>query len=144
MEDVVDVPGGAVSAVGLAERIADMHAGRGDGPSLPGEFRRTTVLAPTVGDGLWTAGSGGVRRVFVFTGEEAFGPFAKERAADRPDGRWDHLTVHGARLLDAVIPALDVPAGVVVDVAGPYPLFFPPLTGIVPGSAAPDGRGQSR
>ncbi|MFD7988014.1 hypothetical protein ACFV4M_32225 [Kitasatospora indigofera] len=106
--------GGAVSAVGLAERIADMHAGRGDGPSLLGEFRRTTVLAPTVGDGFWTAGSGGVRWVFVFTGEESFSRFAKARAADRPDGGWDYLTVHGARLLDAVIPALDLPAGVVV------------------------------
>ncbi|WP_324290409.1 hypothetical protein [Streptomyces sp. H27-H1] len=45
----------------------------------------------------------------------------------------------GARLVDAVGPVADRPAGVVVNVAdGEGAMFFPPVAGIVPDANAVD------
>ncbi|MFI6448119.1 hypothetical protein [Kitasatospora sp. NPDC050543] len=64
--------------------------------------------------------------------------------ADAANAGWPYVTVHGARLLDIAVPAVGVPAGVVLDVAGPSPAFLPPVTGIVPDSVAVDrARGGS-
>nr|MDT0527358.1 AMP-binding protein [Streptomyces sp. DSM 41633] len=48
-------------------------------------------------------------------------------------------TFRGARLLDEVIPAMGVPAGVAVNVADPDgSMLFPPVVGIVPDAVAVD------
>lgn len=56
------------------------------------------------------------------------------------DGReWPYLAMLGARLLDAVVPMSDRPAGVAVNVAdGDGSMLFPPVAGIVPDAFAVD------
>jgi hypothetical protein len=99
------------------------------------EFRRALVLAPVEGDGLLATDFGGVRWLHAFTGEPALSRFAVARGmvegAEVP-----YMTVYGARLLDVVVSAVGVPAGVVVDVVGPSPLLLPPVAGIVPDAVA--------
>ncbi|MCM2413121.1 hypothetical protein [Streptomyces sp. RKAG290] len=133
----------------LAERIADQRAGVGDPRALLGELRRALVLVPLDGGGLWTAESGGVRWVCGFTDEAALARFAQARSsldagggtghtadAGRP---WEFAELRGARLLDEIVPAMGVPAGVAVNIADPDgSMLFPPVTGIVPDAAAVD------
>ncbi|RCG20730.1 hypothetical protein DTL70_20850 [Streptomyces diacarni] len=102
------------------------------------------------GDRLMSAGYGGVRWIFAFTDEAALARFTEERAAAREGapGRhgepaagepWTYVSVLGARLLDAVIPALGGPAGVAVNAAdGDGSMLFPPVRGIVPDGVAVD------
>ncbi|UNS98432.1 hypothetical protein MMF93_19735 [Streptomyces tubbatahanensis] len=102
------------------------------------------------GDRLMSAGYGGVRWIFAFTDEAALARFAEERAGAREGapGRhgepaagepWTYVSVLGARLLDAVIPALGGPAGVAVNAAdGDGSMLFPPVRGIVPDEVAVD------
>ncbi len=40
-----------------------------------------------------------------------------------------YLTVRGDRLLDVAVPALGVPGGIAVDVAGEAPMLFPVVEG---------------
>ncbi|MER5275234.1 hypothetical protein ABT025_05695 [Streptomyces sp. NPDC002809] len=127
----------------LAERIADQRAGVGDPRALLGEFRRALVLVPLDGGGLWTAAFGGVRWVCGFTDEAALARFAQARnALDGAGGAgrsWEFAELRGARLLDEVVPAMGVPAGVAVNIADPDgSMFFPPVTGIVPDGASVD------
>lgn len=139
--------------VALADRIAERRAGVGDPRALVGELRRSLVLVPCDGGGLWTAEFGGVRWVCGFTDEAALARFAEERAVVEGAGAalrsWEYATFRGARLLDEVIPAMGVPAGVAVNVADPDgAMLFPPVVGIVPDAVAvdadaPDG-GQER
>ncbi|NBM15347.1 hypothetical protein, partial [Streptomyces sp. GC420] len=96
----------------LAERIAERRDGRGDPRALVGELRRSVVLVPFAGGGLWTADLGGVRWICAFTDEEALARFA--RARDRGDAResgrpWEFAELRGARLLDEIIPAMGGP-----------------------------------
>lgn len=80
---------------------------------------------------------GGVRWIYAFTGEESLARFAHARGDG--DRAWDYVCVLGARLVDAVIPALDAPAGVAVDVADEDgSMLFPPVAGIVPDACAVD------
>ncbi|MEV4558188.1 SseB family protein [Kitasatospora sp. NPDC049285] len=128
-------------AVELAARAAELGTDRYDPAALLGEFRRSAVLVPVTGEGgWWAADAGGIRWIHAFSGEEAFSRFAVER-----DGRagveWSYVSVYGARLLDVAVPAAPVPTGVVLDVAGPAPAFFPPVRGIVPDAAALAGAG---
>ncbi|MEV0266269.1 hypothetical protein AB0I49_33680 [Streptomyces sp. NPDC050617] len=63
--------------------------------------------------------------------------------SDGPDGSggvadWEYRTVLGARLLDVVVPAVGVPAGVALDVGSERPMMFPPVVGIVPDAVAVD------
>ncbi|MFB7274996.1 hypothetical protein [Streptomyces sp. NPDC056244] len=126
----------------LVERIAERRAGVGDPRALVGELRRALVLVPLVGGGLWTAELGGVRWVCGFTDEAALARFAKAR--DGGDGQvsgreWEFAEIRGARLLDEVIPAMGVPAGVAVNIADPDgSMLFPPVVGIVPEAVAVD------
>ncbi|MGP3981413.1 SseB family protein [Streptomyces sp. KR80] len=109
---------------------------------LLGEFRRTAVLVPLVdGDGLWSAESAGLRWIYAFTDE---GALARWAAARGEGGReWAYRRILGARLLDAVIPAVGVPCGVAVDVAdGVDAVLFPPVAGIVPDAVAVDAPGM--
>ncbi|MGW3626545.1 hypothetical protein [Streptomyces sp. NPDC000880] len=126
----------------LAERIAERRAGVGDPRALVGELRRTLVLVPFDGGGLWTAELGGVRWVCGFTDEEALARFARARdgGGGRETGRsWEFAEVRGARLLDEIIPAMGVPAGVAINIADPDgSMVFPPVVGIVPDAVAVD------
>ncbi|WP_411116232.1 hypothetical protein [Streptomyces sp. 058-1L] len=127
----------------LADRIAERRAGVGDPRTLVGELRRALVLVPFDGRGLWTAEFGGVRWVCGFTDEAALARFAEERSviegAEVASRSWEYATFRGARLLDEVIPAMGVPAGVAVNVADPDgSMLFPPVVGIVPDAVAVD------
>ncbi|WSE05399.1 hypothetical protein OG574_19755 [Streptomyces sp. NBC_01445] len=106
--------------------------------ALLGEFRRTAVLLPLSDDGLPLAGDfGGVRWLYTFSDEAALARFAAARGA--ADQEWAYERVLGARLLDAVAPALRVPCGMAVDVASPGDeLLLPPICGVVPDTVAVD------
>ncbi|MFI8963407.1 hypothetical protein ACIGO8_14985 [Streptomyces sp. NPDC053493] len=130
----------------LAERIAERRSGQGDPRDMVGELRRAVVLVPVDAGGLWTAELGGVRWICAFTGEEALARFARARGGHRdahdgagqPD-EWEYAALRGARLLDEIVPAMGVPAGVAVDIAEPEgSMFFPPVVGIVPDAVAVD------
>ncbi|PZT77962.1 MULTISPECIES: hypothetical protein [unclassified Streptomyces] len=125
----------------LADRIADQRAGVGDPRALLGEFRRALVLVPLVDGGLWTAEFGGVRWVCGFTDETALARFAQGRGsvdgAEAAGRSWEFAELRGARLLDEVVPAMGVPAGIAVNIADPEgSMFFPPVAGIVPDAVA--------
>ncbi|MEU8838800.1 SseB family protein [Streptomyces roseus] len=127
----------------LTAEIAAIRGGGGDPARLVGEFRRTALFVPlAVGDdgshdGLMSAVTGGIRWFYAFTDERALARFAVARAdADRS---WEYLSILGARLTDAVIPMVDGPAGVAVNVADEDgSMFFPPVSGIVPDAYAVD------
>jgi hypothetical protein len=127
--------------VELAEEIAAVRAGRGEPAALIGEFRRTAVLVAVADGGLMSAVYGGVRWLYAFTDEAALARFALARGA-RPGEAWEYRSVLGARLLDAVMPALEGPAGVAVNVADEDgSMMFPPVRGVVPDAAAVDAVG---
>ncbi|MFB7236576.1 hypothetical protein ACFCXK_17550 [Streptomyces sp. NPDC056269] len=136
----------------LAERIAERRAGLGDPRDLVGELRRALVLVPVDSGGLWTAEFGGVRWICAFTDEAALARFARARGAAGGDaGRetgetgeaWEFAELRGARLLDEIVPALGVPAGVAVDIADPDgAMAFPPVRGIVPDDVAIDAQAE--
>lgn len=125
-----------------------------------GEFRRALVRVPLDRGGLWTAEFGGVRWVCGFTDEAALARFAQARSsvdgAEAVGRSWEFAELRGARLLDEIIPAMGVPAGVAVNVADPDgSMLFPPVTGIVPdavavdredteGAAVPQGLGEGQ
>ncbi|MFF7728336.1 hypothetical protein [Streptomyces sp. NPDC008001] len=122
----------------LTDEIRALHAEEGRPAALVGRFRRTAVLVPSDGqDGLWSVEYGGIRWICAFTDETALGRFALAQGADGSSD-WTYRTVLGARLLDVVVPGVGVPAGVALDVAGPYPALFPPVVGIVPDAYAVD------
>ncbi|MFD7897549.1 hypothetical protein [Streptomyces sp. NPDC059743] len=132
----------------LEERIAERRAGTGDPRALVGELRRALVLVPFDGGGLWTAELGGVRWICGFTDEAALARFARVRdqrdQRDQGDGQlagreWEFAELRGARLLDEIVPAMGVPAGVAVNIADPDgSMLFPPVAGIVPEAVAVD------
>ncbi|MCF3103822.1 hypothetical protein IPZ58_19830 [Streptomyces roseoverticillatus] len=134
------------SSTALTDEIRALHAEEGRPAALVGWFRRTAVLVPSDSqDGLWSAEYGGIRWIYAFTDEAALGRFALAQGADgTADGAasgtadWAYRTVLGARLLDVVVPAVGVPAGVALDVGGPQPVLFPPVVGIVPDAYAID------
>ncbi|KOT37788.1 hypothetical protein ADK41_18535 [Streptomyces caelestis] len=110
-------------------------------------MRRSVLLVPAVGGGLWSARSGGVRWVCAFTDEVALARFALLHGpGDRP---MDYAALLGARIVDEIVPGLDEPAGLAVDIATEDgAMFFPPVTGVVPDTAAVDaeveGNGRGR
>ncbi|MFI0779515.1 SseB family protein [Streptomyces sp. NPDC021212] len=121
----------------LVEHIAAVRDGSGDPAAMVGEFRRTAVLVPLVDDDFMTATYGGIHWIYAFTDELALARFAEVRGAAREE--WEFATVLGARLLDVMVPALDGPAGVALDVADEDgSMMFPPVKGIVPDEVAVD------
>ncbi|MFD4027117.1 hypothetical protein ACFWRV_26940 [Streptomyces sp. NPDC058576] len=128
--------------MGLTEEIVAMRDGSGHSGRLLGEFRRTALLVPLSGDqdgGLMSGWQGGVRWIYAFTDEEALARFAEARGAGAGAREWEFLSILGARLVDAVIPTVDGPTGVVVDVADEdASMLFPPVVGIVPDRCAVD------
>ncbi|MCT2589107.1 hypothetical protein LHJ74_04005 [Streptomyces sp. N2-109] len=142
----------------LPDEIAARRAGVGEPAVLVGEFRRAAVLVPLLDDGLMSAEYGGIRWIYAFTGEASLSRFLQGLApaaapatpADpvdpaAPSGPGapavpgDYVSVLGARLLDSVIPSLDGPTGVAIDVADrDASMLLPPARGIVPDSCALD------
>ncbi|AXE28310.1 hypothetical protein C0216_33230 (plasmid) [Streptomyces globosus] len=124
----------------LAAEIAEYRQGRAVPARVVGEFRRAVLLVPYADapDGaLMSAVSGGIRWLYAFTDEEALARFAVARG--EADREWPYLAVLGARLADAVVPAVEGPAGVAVNVAdADGSMLFPPVAGIVPDAAAVD------
>ncbi|MFD3467742.1 hypothetical protein ACFWWM_15460 [Streptomyces sp. NPDC058682] len=125
-ENAADVDAGAAREAVL-ERLAD--------------FRSRAVLVPLdERGGLWTAELGGLDWICAFSGLETLARFAEARG--EAEREWPYRRIVGARLLDEVIPALDFPCGVALDVAGPRGIVFPPVRGLVPDGAALDGDGR--
>ncbi|MFI2346271.1 hypothetical protein ACH492_04240 [Streptomyces sp. NPDC019443] len=124
----------------LTEEIAAYRDGRGEPGRLVGEFRRTVLLAPLAAGadgGLMSAVQGGVRWLYAFTDEAALARFTQARGAG--DREWEYLSILGARLVDAIVPMVDGPAGVAVNVADDDgSMLFPPVLGIVPEACAVD------
>ncbi|MGW6690626.1 SseB family protein [Streptomyces sp. NPDC054961] len=126
----------------LTREIAAIRGGSGDPARLVGEFRRAVLLVPLedgADGGLMSAVSGGIRWIYAFTDEEALGRFAAARGEADAGREWEFLSVLGARLVDAVVPMAEGPAGVAVNVADAEgSMFFPPVAGIVPDGSAVD------
>ncbi|MFF7328568.1 hypothetical protein [Streptomyces sp. NPDC008150] len=121
----------------LAERIGERRDGVGDPRALVGELRRAVLLVPLVGGELWAEWAGGIRWVCAFTGEVALARFALARGEGQVP--WDYAALLGARIVDEIVPVLDGPTGIAVDVATEGgAMFFPPVTGIVPDAVAVD------
>ncbi|MFF0478336.1 hypothetical protein [Streptomyces sp. NPDC004284] len=124
----------------LQEEIDTVRAGGGRPERMVGEFRRTVLLAPVEDGGIMSGKWGGVRWVYAFTGEDALARFVVARGAD-PAAELEYVAILGARLLDEVVPSLDGPTGVAVDVADEErSMLFPPVSGIVPDAVAVDVR----
>lgn len=121
----------------LAQRIAERRRGDDDPRALVGEMRRSVLLVPVAGGGLWSVPSGGVRWICAFTDEAALARFALHHGSgDQP---MDYAALLGARIVDEIVPALDGPAGLAVDIATEDgSMFFPPVAGIVPDEVAVD------
>ncbi|GAA1500741.1 hypothetical protein GCM10009787_78890 [Streptomyces bangladeshensis] len=126
--------------------IADQQESPSDGAGrrrrefavLLGEFRRRPVLVPLDEDGAPLAGDfGDVRWLYAFSDEQALARYAMARG--EASREWRYQRVLGARLLDAVVPAVGVPCGVALDCAdGEDGVLFPPVCGIVPDAVAVD------
>ncbi|MFG3010716.1 hypothetical protein ACGFZB_09685 [Streptomyces cinerochromogenes] len=108
---------------------------------LLGEFRRTPVLVPVdEDDAPLTADFGGVRWIYAFSDESALARFALARGEGGRE--WAYQRWLGARLLDAMVPAVGVPCGVALDCAdGADGMVFPPVRGVVPDAVAVDMNG---
>ncbi|MEU0622237.1 SseB family protein [Streptomyces rubiginosohelvolus] len=98
-------------------------------------MRRTVLLIPSADPGLWSARSGGVRWICAFTDETALARFAVHHGPG--DRLMDHVALLGARIVDEIVPTLDEPTGLAVDIADEDgAMFFPPVTGVVPDGVA--------
>ncbi|WP_254792783.1 SseB family protein [Streptomyces sp. CC77] len=126
-----------------ADAEAEVQARRREFAALLGEFRRTAVLVPLDAHGsLWSAELGGVRWICAFSDEAALARFAY--AQGDPGREWEYRTVLGARLLDVMVPMLEVPAGVALDAGSEDGMLLPPVAGVVPDAAAVDLGGEQR
>ncbi|GAA3653197.1 hypothetical protein GCM10023079_47900 [Streptomyces chitinivorans] len=124
--------------MGLVGEIAAVRAGRGNPRAMVGEFRRSAVLVPLMEGRPLTAVHGGIRWIHTFTDEAALARFARLKGA-APGEEWEYAVLLGARLLDAVVPQVDGPAGVAVNAADEDgSMLFPPVRGIVPDAAVVD------
>ncbi|MCX5450969.1 SseB family protein [Streptomyces libani] len=134
----VELKSGREPAVmSLADEVAAAHAGNPNPAALVGEFRRTPVLIPLINDSLMSAELSGIRWLYAFSDEQELARFAASRGA-APETELSYARAVGARLLDVVIPAIEGPAGVVLDAGSEQGMVFPPVSGIVPDSAAID------
>ncbi|MFF4499344.1 SseB family protein [Streptomyces sp. NPDC001401] len=127
-----------MSADALRLRLADLAAtGQGDLRAVVGEFRRSEVLVPVMDGSLVSAEAGGIRWLFAFTDDAALARFAAARGEAVPE----RVAVHGALLLDQVVPEVGGPVGIAVDAGSAAGMVLPPVTGIVPDAVAVDAAG---
>ncbi|MFL5993286.1 MAG: SseB family protein [Streptomyces sp.] len=130
-----------MSAEAVRGLLTDLAAvGQGNLRAVVGEFRRSEVLVPVVDGSLLSAEAGGIRWLFAFTDVAALERFAEARGEAVPE----RIPVHGARLLDQVIPKMDGPTGIAVDAGSPTGLVLPPVAGIVPDAVAVDASAGAR
>lgn len=130
--------GMTVRHAGLVHQVRLVRLGLGDPAVMLAQFRLSAVLVPLWGDEVvWTADEDGLRWILTFSTEDELAAFvhSKDLALDG----FPYMTVLGSRLLDVAVPALGVPAGVVLDLFGTDPMVFPPVRGIVPDEVALDG-----
>ncbi|GGT88607.1 hypothetical protein [Streptomyces lateritius] len=101
-------------------------------------FRTRAVLVPRRDQAWLTVDFGGVRWILAFSDESALARYALARGEGGAE--WEYETVLGARLLDVAVPSAGVPCGVALDAAdgAEHAVLFPPVTGVVPESAAVD------
>ncbi|MFJ4951281.1 hypothetical protein [Streptomyces sp. NPDC088760] len=118
------------------ETTGDPEYRRREFAVLLGEFRRTAVLVPVdEDDAPLVADFGGIRWIYAFSNEQSLARFALARGEGARE--WAYQRWLGARLLDAVVPAVGVPCGVALDCAdGEDGMVFPPVRGIVPDAVA--------
>ncbi|MCW2819551.1 MAG: hypothetical protein JWR42_2338 [Marmoricola sp.] len=128
----------AVDNAVLISEIRMTRHGVGDAESLVTALRESVLLVLRTGeDGVAAGDQGGVRWVHAFTSPERLAEFLQARGeGDRPAS---YLTVRGDRLLDVVLPLVDGPAGLAVDVGSDEPMLFPAVVGVVPVERAIDG-----
>lgn len=111
--------------------IARVRSGTGDGQSLMPTFRDAVVLLPQTADGPVAAGDyGGLRWLYAFTTETELASWVVARGGDATADQ-AYVTVRGSRVLDALLPAVGVPTGIAIDVAGAAPMLLPPVRGVV-------------
>jgi hypothetical protein len=115
----------------LRGEIAMVRHGVGDAESLIASLRDSVLYVPTSSDTALMAGDwGGVRWIYGFTTEQELADFFLARGEG--DDEVAYMTIRGDRLLDVALPAMEVPGGIAVDVAGEQPLVFPGVVGVVP------------
>nr|WSY52139.1 hypothetical protein OG999_19775 [Streptomyces sp. NBC_00886] len=131
-------PSGPLASIAAASEAGDVARRRREFAVLLGEFRRRAVLVPTDEDGAPLVGDvGGIRWIYAFSNDGALARFAIARGEGGREWRYQRLL--GARLLDAAVPAVDVPCGVALDVGTEGEgVLFPPVPGIVPDAVAVD------
>lgn len=106
----------------------------------PGEFRRSIVLVPLDEGALMSAEQAGVRWIYAFTSEDTLADFASQRGitTDVP-----YVRVRGARLLDVVVPGVDGPTGVAIDVGGAGFLLPPTVEAVMSAAGGGAAAGES-
>lgn len=122
----------------LRSEIDLLRHGVGDADALMGALRRRVLYVPQCGeDAVMPGDQDGLRLIYAFTTPEEMATFFLAR--DRGEQEVAYLTARGERLLDTALPALDLPGGVAVDVAGDRPMLFPGVRGVVANDRALDG-----
>ncbi|NSC25589.1 SseB family protein [Streptomyces albus subsp. chlorinus] len=101
-------------------------------------FRASVVLVPfDDGGGLYSIQLGGIRWITAFSSEETLSRFLLMRHLY---GERGYRAVLGARLLDAVAPAVSGPCGIALDAGSENGRVLPPVAGVVPEQAAVEQR----
>ncbi|WP_077042347.1 SseB family protein [Rhodococcus sp. MTM3W5.2] len=114
---------GGCSAL-LAE-IDAFYQGFGQPRALTDAMRSSVLLIPvTDDDRLLTSTVEGLDWICAFTGEGEYARYLAARGGH--EGR-AFRTLLGGRIVDELVPGLPNPTGVVVDIAGPSPMAFPPV-----------------
>ncbi|MCQ4119488.1 SseB family protein [Rhodococcus tibetensis] len=109
----------------LLAEIDAFRQGFGHPARLSVALRSATVLIPiTEDDRVLISTFGGLDWFCAFTSEQEYARYVLVR--DEHAGPCRFHTVFGWRLMDILIPALDRPTGIVIDVAGVVPMAFPP------------------
>jgi len=121
----------------LRSEIDLLRHGAGDAEALMGSLRRSVLLVPCAGEppadpadvprAVRSGDQDGIRWIYAFTTPTELADFLLARG--EAEGEVGYLTVRGDRLLDVAVPALGVPGGVAVDVAGDRPMLFPAVPG---------------
>lgn len=106
------------------------------------EFRASVVLVPfDDSGGLFSTRLGGIRWIMAFSNEETLSRFL---LMQHLYGERGYRAVLGARLLDAVAPAVPGPCGIALDAGSEDGSVLPPVAGVVPEQATVEQRLRSK